>query len=114
MDSGWNCTPSMGMLVAQAHDRAVFQPGGDFQQSGRRGAVDDERVIAGRLEGRGQAAEHALTGMVHGAHLAVHDLVAAHDLAAERLADGLVAEADAKKRDAGLGGGLGQRQADPA
>jgi hypothetical protein len=51
--------------------------------------------------------------MVHGAHLAVNDLVAADDLAAESLANRLVAEADAEKGDAGAGSGLGQGQADP-
>jgi hypothetical protein len=87
--------------VAQAHDRAVLQPGGDFQAGGQRGAFDDQRMIARGLEGRGQAAEHALSLVVHGAHLAVHDLAGAHHLAAEGLADGLVAEAHAQKRHAG-------------
>jgi hypothetical protein len=92
--------------VAQAHDRAVFQPGGDLKVGGQGGAVDDEGVVARGLEGRGQAAEDALPGVVHGAHLAVDDLVAADDLAAEGLADGLVAKADAEKGDAGLAAAL--------
>ncbi len=68
------------------------------RQSGRRVAVDDQRMIARGLEGRGQAREDALAGVMHRAHLAMHDLVAAHDLAAEGLADRLVAEADAEQR----------------
>ena len=39
--------------------------------------------------------------------------MAAHDLAAECLSDGLMAKANAQKRRSGLGGGGGQGQADP-
>ena len=38
------------VLVAEAHDRAVVQPGGDFQLCRKGGAVDDERMVAGRRE----------------------------------------------------------------
>jgi len=85
------------LAVAQTHDRAVLQPGGDFQLGRQSGAVDHEGVIPGGLEGRGQAAEDACPGMVHGAHLAMDDLVAAN----------------AEEGDARRGGGPGQGQADP-
>jgi hypothetical protein len=99
--------------VTQTHDRAVLQPGGHLKL-GRQGvAFHHQAVIAGRLEGRGQSAEHSFPGMVHRPHLAMHDLVAADHLAAERLTDGLVAQADAQKRDAGTGGSFRQRQANP-
>jgi hypothetical protein len=42
---------------------------------------------------------------MHHSHLAMHDLVATDDLAAEGLADGLMAKANAQKRRAGLGAG---------
>ncbi len=78
--------------MPQAHDRAILQPGGDLKL-GRQGfAIDHEAVVAGRLEGRRKATEDPFTGVMHGSHLAVHDLVAAHDLAAEGLADGLVSQ----------------------
>jgi hypothetical protein len=36
---------------------------------------------------------------MHGRHLAVHQLLGVHDLAAEGFADGLVAKADAEQRN---------------
>ena len=64
--------------------------------SGTRGAVDDQRVVAGGLERVGQAGEHALAVVADQRGLAVHDLRGPHHLPAEDLADALVAEADAE------------------
>ena len=47
------------LAMAQPHDRAVVGLGGDLEHVGHRGAVDDERVVAGGLERIGQAGEHA-------------------------------------------------------
>ena len=71
-----------------------------------------EATIAALRGRRGEAGEDAGAAVMDGAELAVHDLVGADDLAAEGLADGLVAEADADERRAGLGGGLDEREAD--
>ncbi len=79
---------------------------------GQGGALDDQAVVAGGLERRGQAGEDAGAAVADGAELAVHDLAGADHLAAEGLADRLVAEADAEERRAGLGGGGDQREAD--
>ena len=87
-------------LVAHAHDlvlrrsRAVTS-----RQSGTRRALDHQRVVARRLERVRQPGEHALAVVVDRRRLAVHDPRGAHDLAAEGLADGLVAQADAQDRD---------------
>ena len=62
-------------------------------------ALDHQRVIARRLERAVDAAEHACALVLDLGELAVHRHRRAHDLAAERLADRLMAEADAEDRD---------------
>ena len=62
-------------------------------------ALDDQRVIARRLERAVDAAEHACAAVADLGELAVHRQRRAHDLAAEGLADRLMAEADAEDRD---------------
>src|SRR3546814_5368856 len=57
---------------------------------------------SGRGEGRGYPCEHAGAVMADGRGLAVHQ-PAAHDLAAEMLADRLMAEAHAEQRLARIG-----------
>src|SRR5690606_13623269 len=57
-----------------------------------------QRVVAGDGEGIGQAGEYSLITVIHRTGLAVHGLAGTHHLAAEGLADALVAEADAQDR----------------
>ena len=64
--------------------------------SGTESRVDDQRVVAGGLERVGQAGEHAAAVVADQRGLAVHDLGRPHHVAAEDLADALVAEADAE------------------
>ena len=108
IDSGWNCTPSTSELaVAEAHDQPVVGLGGDLEHVGQRVALDDQRVVAGRLERVGQTGEDADAVVADEGGLAVHHLRGADDLAPEHLADALEAEADAEHRDAPLGRGAG-------
>src|SRR5581483_2402794 len=58
-----------------------------------------ERVVAARVERLGQPVEEAAAVVVDGRRLAVQELLRVADLAAERLDDRLVAEADAERRD---------------
>src|SRR5882672_10518280 len=88
-------------LVAQTHDLAVGRPGSDFQTSRQRFALDRQRVIAGRGKWRGQVGKDADTLVFDRRGLAMHQLVRAHDLAAEDLANRLVPKADAEYRRAG-------------
>ena len=60
--------------------------------------LDDERVIPHRREGRRDALEQLIVLVDDRARLAVHQPVRLHDLPPERLADCLVAEADAEHR----------------
>ncbi len=100
------------MPMLEAHDLAVFGPGGDLEL-GRQGvALDRQRVVARRRERVRQALEQALAGMMDRAGLAVHEGLGADDVAAEGLAHGLVPEADAQDRQI-LGGAAQQGQADP-
>jgi hypothetical protein len=101
--------------VPQPHDLAVGGPGGDLEALGQRLALDCQRVIAGGGERARQAGEHADARVLDGGGLAVHQRPGSDHPAAERVADCLVAEADAEdrhpaaeaadhlERDAGLG-----------
>ena len=87
------------LAVAQAHHDAVVGLGRDLQHVGHRLPLHDQRVVAGRLERARQTLEHAGVVVSDERGLAVHDLRRPHDLAAEDLADALVAEAHAEDRD---------------
>ncbi len=71
---------------------------GHVQHVGQGAAIDDERMIARRLEGVVEAAEHGAALVMDRAHLAVHGKRRADHVAAEHLADGLVAQAHAEQR----------------
>ena len=73
--------------------------------------LDDQAVVAGGAEWRGDACEDIGTGVGDRADLPVHRFGRADYLAAERLADCLVPEADAEQRDL-AGGRCNQIQAD--
>ena len=99
------------VTVAQPHDRAIGQPGCDLKAGRQRRAVNDQAVIAGGGERRRQARENALTCVVHRAHLAVNDLMAAHHIAPEGLTNRLMPQTHAKQRNARLGSSKRQGQA---
>src|SRR5579883_3266785 len=84
--------------MRETHDQAVLGLGGDFEFRRRRFAVDDQRVIARRLERAVDAAKHAASIMRNARQLAMHGQGRADDLGAERLADRLMAETDAEDR----------------
>src|SRR5581483_8009823 len=79
---------------------AVLRLGGDLQFGWQAGALDDQTVIARRLEWGGQPAQHALPAVVDARGLAVNRLARPHHTPAEDLADALVPQADAQCRDA--------------
>ncbi len=87
------------LAVAQAHHQAVVGLGGDLEHVGHRCPVDHQRVVPGGLERLGQPGEHAGPAVVDERGLAVHDLRGPHHVAAEDLADALVAEAHAEHRN---------------
>ena len=107
------------LAVAHAHDLAVLRARRD-DQLGRAGlALDRQRVVADHAELARQAGVDALAVGGQRAGLAVHLALRAHDAAAERRADALVAQAHAQDRQladvgldrrhahAGLGGRAG-------
>ena len=76
IDSGWNCTPSVlgcsrwrSPMTTPSSVQAVTS-----SDVGHRLGLDDERVVAGRLERVRQAGEHALAVVVDERRLAVHHL----------------------------------------
>src|SRR5690606_41219158 len=90
------------LIVLKAHDRAVIGPGGNLQAGGEGFALDRQRVVAGGLKRAWQAAEHTLAVVVDGAQFAVHEFGCTHDTAAESLPERVMAETDAKPRQAAL------------
>src|SRR5579871_5874195 len=86
------------IAVSHRHDEPVFGLRAHLELIRRGLALDDERVIARRLERAVQAAKDALSVVGDAGNLAVHRLTGAHDLAAEGLSDRLMAEADAENR----------------
>ena len=98
--------------VVHGHDDPVLGPGGGDQHIRQRVPRDDQAMIARGVEGRGHALQDAGAVMGDRAALAVHRHRRAHHLAAERLADRLVAQTDAHQRYFPRGGG-DQGEADP-
>ena len=84
------------LAVAHGHHLAVVGVGGRLELVGQ--PRRRERVVAARVERLGQAGEEAGAVVAHRARLAVQQLARVADLAAERLDDRLVAEADAERR----------------
>jgi hypothetical protein len=83
-------------FVADAHDFVFLGPSGDFEVGGDGSGADDEAVVAGGVEGVGQAGEDALVVVEDGGDFAVHEAPVAFHGAAPGEADALVAEADAE------------------
>src|SRR3954451_25156864 len=86
------------LAVADAHDLAVVAARGDLELVGhrRRG----ERVVAADLESLRQSLKDAASVVLDHARLAVQQALRAADLAAERLDDRLMTQADAERRHA--------------
>ena len=101
-DSGWNWTPSAGSSRWRIPMITPPPWAETSNTSGRRSGIDDQRVVAPDRQRRRSPAKIVRPSWVDLARLAVHRL-AAHDDAAERLRQRLVAEADAQRRHAGLG-----------
>ena len=77
IDSGWNCTPSIGRSRWR---RPITRPSSvsavTSRHVGHRVALDDQRVVAGRGERGGQAGEHAAAVVADLRGLAVHHVLA--------------------------------------
>src|SRR5438552_17330242 len=87
------------LTVAYAHDLAVFRLCRNLQALGQARSANRKRMIAGRHEGTRQSTKHAEAGMADRRGFPVYDFNGMHDLAAESLADRLMAEAHAQYRD---------------
>ena len=100
----WSCGDGFGVEleavdgagdVADGHDVAIIGGGIGAQRLWHGGGEHGEGVVADHVEALGQAVEQALSIGADGGDLAVADFLGGDDASAERLADGLVAEADA-------------------
>src|SRR4051794_23091552 len=98
------------LAVADRHDDAAAG-GGDLEDGRQRFLLHDQRVIAPHGQRRGDAREDRAAVVGDRRRLAMHREVA-DDGAAEGLGERLVAQADAERRDAGLGKPLDDLEAD--
>src|SRR5918992_6088493 len=88
------------LAVPQSHDLSVLGLRADLEARGQAVALDHERVVSRRHEIVLDFRKNAAAVMADAGNLAVHHLLCAHDPAAERLPDGLMAEAHAEDRHA--------------
>src|SRR5258706_15805338 len=77
-------------LVPQAHHLALRGARAHFETLGDRIRIDDQRMIAHRLEGIGHAREYRASIMPHRRSLAMHQAWCAIDAAAECLTHALL------------------------
>ncbi len=93
--------PLDGILaVADPHHFSLVGGRGDLEALGQALLPKDQRVIARRLERRGQAGEETLAIMVDGRCLPVHQARRANDLRAKGVANRLMAQAHPQDRHA--------------
>src|SRR5579862_1815820 len=86
------------ILVPEAHHLALRGSCADFQTIGKRLVVNDQRMIAHRVERIRQPGENSATVVYHRRSLAMHQARGASDVAAKRLAHALLAETYAEDR----------------
>ena len=79
--------------MPQTHDHAAVRPGRDLEALGDALRRDHQRVVPGGGERIGEAGEERPAVVTDLGRLAVHELRGAHDLPAEALGEGLVAQA---------------------
>src|ERR1700722_8165964 len=91
-------------LVSKSHDQSVVGIGGRSELRRQALALNHERMITRGFERRIDAAKNPAAVVTDVGKLAMNRLGRAHDLAAERLTDHLMAEADAENRNAATGG----------
>src|SRR5260370_2376748 len=82
--------------VTKAHDDAVVGFGGDGQLARQRFFLDDQGMVARGGEGIRQVAENISAVVMDLARFAMEEFGSADDFAAERGANGLVAEAQSE------------------
>jgi len=84
--------------MPHAHDLTFLRLGRDFQAIRQRFALNDQGMIPGGGERIGHIAKKVLAVVADLRRFAVHDAVVDNHVPAERVADTLVAEANAQQR----------------
>src|SRR6266487_6705458 len=85
--------------MAHAHDLAVLGLCGNLEALGQGRAANRQRMVTRCHERARQSTKHAEAGMADRRGFSVDDFTRVHNLAAESLADRLMAEAHAQYRD---------------
>src|SRR5271163_101991 len=87
------------LFVSQTHHFVFCRARADFERRRNRRRIDQQRMIAHRVEGTWNSCEDRFAVVNYRRGLAVHQPIRAHDLTAECLADALQAETDAENRN---------------
>ena len=85
--------------MAHSHDDAVIGLRRHLKAGRNRGRVDGERVVTRCLKRRIESGEHALTGVMHEAGLAVHQFWRTHHAGSVHMTNALVAKTHAEHRN---------------
>lgn len=99
------------LAMTNTHDGPIIGFGGDRQDIGKAGPINNKGVIPRRTKHRWQTFEHARTVVPDLAHLAMHGRARTHHVSSINLPDCLVAQAHPKDRQGGAEAG-NQLQAD--
>src|ERR1700756_569233 len=86
------------LAVAPAHDKAVGF-GGNPERGGEPFLFHDQRMVTRGYEILGQFAKNGFAIVMDSAGFAVHQRRSAYHITSERVANGLMAEANSKDRD---------------
>src|SRR5260370_1353436 len=84
--------------VTQPQDNSVRRGRGDLEIGGHLPGIDDQRMVAGRVERVRQTLEQGGAVVADRAGLAVHERRGSDDPSAERLPDRLMTQTDAQDR----------------
>ena|SRR5260370_15924154 len=89
----WEC------FVFYSHDFPLLGFGGDFQTIRQAVPLDHERMVASRGERIGHPCEQIFSIVLNKGGFAMHHPVIYDDVSAKNVADALMSEANAKRRD---------------
>src|SRR6266568_3826985 len=92
-------TPNREFFVFYAHNFVLFSLGSNLQTIGQAFALNHQRVITCSRKRIGHAFKEILSVVLNEGSLAMHHPVIPNDVAAKNMADALMAEANAERRD---------------
>lgn len=90
--------PGRMLTVFDPHDLTAVGPGDDLEIFRDRRALDDQRMIAGRLKRIFNPLKKRVLGMVDHGSLTMHDPAGPDNVASENMAEALMSQANTEDR----------------